>query len=40
MEEIVVGCVQLRIRLPQDREELEHHLLRFARLAQTNAAGC
>ena len=35
MEEIVVGCVQLRIRLPQDREELEHHLLRFARLAQT-----
>ena len=35
MEEIVVGCVQLRIRLPQDREELEQHLLRFARLAQT-----
>ena len=35
MQEIVVGCVQLRIRLPQDREELEEHLLRFARLAQT-----
>ena len=35
MQEIVVGCVQLRIRLPQAREELEEHLLRFARLAQT-----
>lgn len=35
MEEIVVGCVQLKIRLPQDREELEQHLLRFVRLAQT-----
>ncbi len=35
MDQIVVGCVQLKIRLPQDREELEQHLLRFVRLAQT-----
>lgn len=35
MDEIVVGCVQLRIVLPQDRQELEEHLARFARLAQT-----
>lgn len=35
MEEFVVGVVQLRIRLPQDREELEQHLVRFVRLAQT-----
>ncbi len=35
MDQIVVGCVQLKIRLPQNREELEQHLLRFVRLAQT-----
>lgn len=35
MDEIVAGCVQLKIRLPQDRAELEQHLLRFSRLAQT-----
>ncbi len=35
MEEFVVAAVQLRIRLPQDREELEQHLVRFVRLAQT-----
>lgn len=38
MEEFVVGVVQLRIRLPQDREELEQHLVRFVRLAQTKRA--
>ncbi|MCB9154004.1 MAG: hypothetical protein H6649_08125 [Caldilineae bacterium] len=38
MQEIVVACVQLRIRLPQDREELEQHLLRFGNLAQTKRA--
>ena len=35
MEQIVAGCVQLRIRLPEDKTDLEQHLLRFARLAQT-----
>lgn len=35
MDEFVVAVVQLHIRLPQDREELEQHLLRFVRLAQT-----
>lgn len=35
MDEFVVGAAQLRIRLPQDREELEQHLVRFVRLAQT-----
>jgi predicted amidohydrolase len=35
MDEFVAAVVQLRIRLPQDREELEEHLVRFVRLAQT-----
>ena len=35
MDEIVVGVVQLKLRLVQDRTELEQHLLRFVRLAQT-----
>ncbi|MFZ2489418.1 MAG: nitrilase-related carbon-nitrogen hydrolase [Anaerolineae bacterium] len=38
MDEFVVAVVQLRIRLPQDREELEQHLVRFVRLAQTKRA--
>ncbi|MER2599901.1 MAG: nitrilase-related carbon-nitrogen hydrolase, partial [Caldilineales bacterium] len=35
MDEFVVAVVQLHIRLPQDRAELEQHLVRFVRLAQT-----
>ncbi len=38
MDEFVAAVVQLRIRLPQDREELEQHLVRFTRLAQTKRA--
>jgi predicted amidohydrolase len=38
MDEFVAAVVQLRIRLPQDREELEQHLTRFVRLAQTKRA--
>lgn len=38
MDESVAAVVQLRIRLPQDREELEQHLVRFVRLAQTKRA--
>jgi predicted amidohydrolase len=38
MDEFVAAVVQLRIRLPQDREELEQHLVRFVRLAQTKRA--
>jgi predicted amidohydrolase len=38
MDELVAAVVQLRIRLPQDREELEQHLVRFVRLAQTKRA--
>ncbi len=38
MDEFVAAVVQLRIRLPQDRAELEEHLARFVRLAQTKRA--
>lgn len=35
MDEIVVGCVQVRLGLPRRPEELEEYLLRFVRVAQT-----
>jgi hypothetical protein len=35
MDEIVVGCIQVRLGLPRRPEELEEYLLRFVRVAQT-----
>ena len=35
MDQLVVGCVQGRIRLPQNLTELEQHLMRFVRMAQS-----
>lgn len=35
MEQVVIGCAQVKMHLPQSLDELERNLLRFMRMAQT-----